>query len=278
MTSIVVFLIFAAVQLIAAMTALLFSNLDKLGSGISTADLTSSPVVIGLSLLALEAVLSLGLWLWFFRFEKQVRERSKEQPELLKMFKFKPLKRDLQPRPVRPLNGVLLVVGTLALALGLGGVLELLHVSGQESSEMFQSMLANPWCWLLLCLVGPLAEELTFRVGMVRSLYRQNVSAWLAVTISSVAFAVIHGNLWQGIPALLIGLLLGWLYLTSGNLRLCLPVHIVNNTLSALMMAIPALNVANTWPACVAFLIVGAAVFAVGMKRQKQSVLQGGNN
>ncbi len=274
MTSIIVFLIFVAVQIVAAMTALLFSNLDKLGSGISTANLSPTPVAIGLSLLALEALLALGLWLWFFRFEKSVRAKGEKRPELLSIFKFHPLKRDITPRSIHPLSGVLMVVGTLSLALGLAGVLELLQLSGDENNEMFRSMLHNPLCWLLLCLIGPLAEELTFRVGMVRSLYRQNVPAWLAVVISAIAFGVTHGNLWQGIPALLIGLILGWLYLTSGNLRLCLPTHIINNTLSALMLAFPVLNITNTLPLTIAFLLVGAALLVGGMYGQKKFTLQ----
>ncbi len=274
MTSIAVFIIFVAVQIVAAMTALLFSNLDKLGSGISTANLSPTPVATGLSLLALEALLALGLWLWFFRFEKSVRTKSKERPELLSIFKFHTLKRDLTPHLIHPLSGVLMVVGTLGIAFGVAGVLELLHVSAEENNELFRAMLSNPFCWLLLCLVGPLAEELTFRVGIVRSLYRQNVPSWLAVFISAFAFALVHGNLWQSIPAFVVGLILGWLYLTTGNLRLCLPTHMVNNTLSVLMLAFPALNVTNSLPLTLVFLLVGAALLAWGMYGQKKFTLK----
>lgn len=50
MTAIIVFLLFLAVQLVASLGALLFSNLDKLGTNFPIDQLTVSPVAAGISL------------------------------------------------------------------------------------------------------------------------------------------------------------------------------------------------------------------------------------
>ena len=85
-------ILFVAVQLVTGLGALLFSNLDKLGTGYPIDQLTVSPMATGISMLVGEGLLALGLWLWFFRFEKGVRAKSIERPELLGIFKFHKLK------------------------------------------------------------------------------------------------------------------------------------------------------------------------------------------
>lgn len=234
MTSIVVFIIFVVLQLIAGMCALLFSNLDKLGTDLPIAQPT--PTAAGIALLIFEGLLAFGLWMWFYRFERSVRQKSVDHPELLGIFKFRPLKHDLEERPFKWHHLVSAICGVLLFALGLSGLLDTFHISDNGSTALFEGMLHNPWCILLLCLVGPVCEELVFRVGMVRSLYRHSVPGWMAITISAFAFAIVHGNLAQGIPAFLVGFILGLLYLRTGNLWLCLPAHIANNTLAVVLM------------------------------------------
>ena len=88
MTAITMLVLFVAVQLVTGLGALLFSNLDKLGTGYPIDQLTVSPMATGISMLVGEGLLALGLWLWFFRFEKGVRAKSIERPELLGIFNF----------------------------------------------------------------------------------------------------------------------------------------------------------------------------------------------
>ena len=51
----------------------------------------------------------------------------------------------------------------------------------------------------------------------------------------------------QGIPAFIIGVVLGLYYLRSGNLRLCLPAHIANNTLAVVLMALGQDDAPASW-------------------------------
>lgn len=258
MTAIIVFLLFLAVQLVASLGALLFSNLDKLGTNFPIDQLTVSPVAAGISLLVAEGLLALGLWLWFYKFEFSVRKKSQNNPELLGIFKFHPLKRDLSIRPIRWYHILFAIVGVLQVAIGLSALLENFQLSDNGSQAIFQEMTHNAFCLLLLCVVGPLCEELVFRVGILRSLYRHRVPALLAAGISALAFAVVHGNLVQGIPAFIIGFILGLLYLRTGNLWLCLPAHIANNTFAVIFMEHNDVEL-TTWQS-VASLIVGVVI------------------
>lgn len=261
MTAIVVFILFIAIQVIASMGALLFSNLDKLGTGFPIDQLSVNPVVVGITMLVAEALLSLGLWLWFFRFEQKVRFKAQARPELLGIFKFHPLKRDLQPHTISWYKGLCIIIYSLIVAFSLSDMMDKLQLVDNSSIKLFDDMLRHPLCWLLLCVVGPLCEELVFRVGILRSLYHNNVPGWAAAAISALAFAVVHGNLTQGIPALVMGFILGMAYLRTGNLRLCLTLHIINNTLAVLLPNTLESATQPWWIVITAFIIFSWCLF-----------------
>lgn len=258
MTALVVFIIFIAVQFIASFGALLFSNLDKLGTNFPLDKLNVTPTATGLSMLVAEGLLALGLWLWFFRFERSVRNKAVTSPELLSIFKFNPLKRDIAEHRIGLWPMVSSVLGMLSLGILLSDVLNRFNITDQDAA-FFTGMVHNPLCLLLLCVVGPLCEELVFRVGVLRSLYRHGVPGWAAAAISALAFAVVHGNLAQGIPAFVLGMVLGLAYLRTGNLRLCLPMHMANNILSVIFMATAEASTPTSsmaWWALICYLLI----------------------
>lgn len=271
MTAITTFLLFLVVQLVASFGALLFSNLDKLGTNFPINQLYVSPVATGISLLVAEGLLALGLWLWFYKFELSVRTKSETRPELLGIFKFHALKRDLSIRPIRWYHILFAIVGVLQVAIGLSALLENFQLSDNGSQAIFQAMTHNAFCLLLLCVVGPLCEELVFRVGILRPLYRHRVPALLAAGISALAFAVVHGNLVQGIPAFIIGFVLGLLYLRTGNLWLCLPAHIANNTFAVIFMQHNEVAL-TTWQSVVSLVIGVIIIYGVMVLKTPRAV------
>lgn len=271
MTAITTFLLFLVVQLVASFGALLFSNLDKLGTNFPINQLYVSPVATGISLLVAEGLLALGLWLWFYKFELSVRTKSETRPELLGIFKFHALKRDLSIRPIRWYHIFFAIVGVLQVAIGLSALLENFQLSDNGSQAIFQEMTHNAFCLLLLCVVGPLCEELVFRVGILRPLYRHRVPALLAAGISALAFAVVHGNLVQGIPAFIIGFVLGLLYLRTGNLWLCLPAHIANNTFAVIFMQHNEVAL-TTWQSVVSLIIGVIIIYGVMVLKTPRAV------
>lgn len=91
---------------------------------------------------------------------------------------------------------------------------------------------------LFACIIGPIAEELLMREGLLGCMLRSKVNPWVAIIISAVLFGVLHCNSWQGIPAIGSGILLGILYWKTGNIVIPAIIHIINNTCSTAMQLI----------------------------------------
>jgi uncharacterized protein len=81
----------------------------------------------------------------------------------------------------------------------------------------------------IICLVGPVIEELFFR-GFVYTALRRKISAPVAILTSAVFFAWLHMTLIGFFPILMLGLLLAYLYEKSRTLVPSIIVHIVHNT------------------------------------------------
>lgn len=93
---------------------------------------------------------------------------------------------------------------------------------------------------LLLCftvaLVPAFFEELFFRKGIID--FSRRFGNAFALICSSLIFAVGHFNVLQGIFAFLAGLVLGSLYLKTGNLKMSILLHFINNLVGCFGMMI----------------------------------------
>ena len=58
---------------------------------------------------------------------------------------------------------------------------------------------------------------------------------WAAIALTALIFALIHGNIAQGVHAFIIGLALGWLYARTRSVLPGIVLHWVNNTIAYLM-------------------------------------------
>ena len=116
--------------------------------------------------------------------------------------------------------------------------------------EMLERMLEGPlWVNLVtMCIMARILEEWLCRGVVLRGLlnYRhqstyaeedrsRGMSPALAIVISAIFFAAIHGNVWQGVTAFAIGCLFGYVYYKTGSLRLAILMHCANNTASVLL-------------------------------------------
>lgn len=134
---------------------------------------------------------------------------------------------------------VLALLAILLLALSQSLLTEPLNLADMGTQAYFEAMAKDVWCILLLCVVGPLVEELVFRDGILRQLVRWGLSPLWAVVVSALIFGLVHGNPQQALPAIVLGIALGMLFARTGDLRLCLPAHIFNNTLAVVLMYLP---------------------------------------
>lgn len=134
------------------------------------------------------------------------------------------------------------VIGLCAfflLVLGTSFFLAQTPLPDGGSTALFSSVKGDWLCLLLLCVVGPLTEEVIFREGILRSLIQSNWHPMVAVAVSAATFALVHGNLAQIIPALILGIALGLFYLRTGNLWFCTVAHVLNNSIAVLSLHWP---------------------------------------
>ncbi len=92
--------------------------------------------------------------------------------------------------------------------------------------------------WLLV-IVAPVTEELLFRGIILRGRLSRH-RPWVAIFLTSLLFAVVHMNPWQFLPPLLLGLALGWFYVRTGSVPLCILAHALSNGMA---LFLPKLNV-----------------------------------
>ena len=99
-----------------------------------------------------------------------------------------------------------------------------------ELGEWLGMLMLNPLGILGVCLIGPLAEEAIFRGAILRRLLEKKWNPWIAIVISAIIFAIVHGNFEQGLTAIIMGCFMGWIYYRTRSIMPCFLVHAVNNT------------------------------------------------
>lgn len=90
------------------------------------------------------------------------------------------------------------------------------------------------WIVLLVTvLLAPIVEELMFRKLLIdrMSIYGDRI----AIIVSSVAFGIFHGNFYQIFYATLIGFILGYIYVRTGNVIWSMVMHVAFNLWGSLV-------------------------------------------
>lgn len=112
---------------------------------------------------------------------------------------------------------VLLVLGGIALALGVSAIASLLHTPQIKSP--FDKLMESGWMIVLLAifavLLGPISEELVFR-GFLQPLLSRTFGVIAGVLLTAITFGCLHGPeyswAWQYVLAVsLAGVVFGWL-------------------------------------------------------------------
>ncbi len=163
-----------------------------------------------------------------------------------------------------PLGGLSLALivsaAVLACAFGIDPLNNILPPMSEKWENAMKSLTGGPILLTLLSVsvLAPIFEEWLCRGMVLRGLlnYRRTAAdgsqtrglkpVW-AIVISAVFFAAIHGNLWQGFAAFLLGCLFGYVYWKTGSLKLTMLMHCVNNTFSVVLTkAFPQLDQADS--------------------------------
>ena len=104
----------------------------------------------------------------------------------------------------------------------------------ENTQQIFTSLMKEPWGYVAVGILAPLAEEVVFRGAILRTLLgiMSKKNHWVAIIISAALFGLAHFNAAQFINALLMGLLLGWMYYRTQSLVPGILLHWVNNTMA----------------------------------------------
>ena len=100
--------------------------------------------------------------------------------------------------------------------------------------------------FICVAIYAPLFEEWLCRGLILRGLLQKTNPA-VAILVSAAFFSLIHGNLWQAVPAFGMGLLFGYVYYRTGSLKLTMLMHFVNNAMALFISKIPQFKDAETF-------------------------------
>ncbi len=107
-------------------------------------------------------------------------------------------------------------------------------VLGKDIVDGTSELIEQSPIWLTILIaviIGPIIEELIFRKLMIDRLGRYG--NMLAITVSAIAFGLFHGNFYQFFYAALLGFILGYVYIRTGNVIYSTVLHMIINFLGS---------------------------------------------
>lgn len=147
-------------------------------------------------------------------------------------------RKDLKLRGEREKEGAALFPAILGAAVFSRAVNQILALTPLPTlfpgyTEANQAIYENPFVieFLLAAVLAPILEEILLR-GLVYGRMRAFSGIAGAAVVSSLIFAVFHGNVVQGIYAFFMGCFLCLVYEKSGSLRLAILAHGAANAIS----------------------------------------------
>ena len=105
-------------------------------------------------------------------------------------------------------------------------------------ANTFKALMEEPLGYITIGVFAPVVEEIVFRGAILRALLQRFSGRWVPIAISAVLFALVHANPAQMPAALLMGLLMGWMYSHTHSIAPGVMVHWVNNTLVFVLSAL----------------------------------------
>ena len=96
--------------------------------------------------------------------------------------------------------------------------------------NLFATITQSGWIsFITVVVMAPVLEEWLLRGVALKGLLQAGASPAYAIGWSALMFGVMHMNPWQAIPAILMGMLFGWVYWRTRSLWTTIFMHAVNN-------------------------------------------------
>lgn len=140
--------------------------------------------------------------------------------------------------------------------------------------EAFESASKTPIVWDIIigAIIAPITEEILMRGIILDGLLRR-YSNKTAILIGAFLFGAMHLNIYQFVTAFLGALLIGWIYVRTKSLFLCIIAHVANNLTmniarDLLNLKIPGFTIEGIMPLW--FLALGVALLIAGVLLMKK--------
>lgn len=128
----------------------------------------------------------------------------------------------------------------LTLPESLSGLEQIMKAVEEQTQLLIEKMLTTNSVIILLvnlfviAITAGITEEFFFRGSMQQTIKKICKNGHVAVWITAFIFSFIHFQFYGFVPRLLLGALLGYIFLWSGNLWIAVIVHAINNTIGVL--------------------------------------------
>lgn len=154
-------------------------------------------------------------------------------------------------------SGILMVISHLSPDL-LTGYIQLLEASGLES--------LSPVTLIATLFFAPIGEELLFRGLTLHFTKRITSRFWIANLLQAVCFGIFHANLVQGIYAMIMGLVFGYVREKYQSLYASILLHALVNFCGTIISGLLLPDLEPGLGMSFAILCVAALVLAAGLK------------
>ena len=148
-----------------------------------------------------------------------------------------------------PVCALLVVAVTLAAGFVSDAITSVMPEMPDALRQALESMTAGTLWINFICVsvFAPIFEEWLCRGMVLRGLLDRGVRPVWAILFSALFFGLIHMNIWQMVPAILLGVIFGYVYWKTRSLRLTMLMHFTNNTFALVCSHIDALKDMETW-------------------------------
>ncbi|MDR1896331.1 MAG: CPBP family intramembrane metalloprotease [Prevotellaceae bacterium] len=132
---------------------------------------------------------------------------------------------------------ITLVVFVPAMTISVDSIVSLVPMP-ETLEQLFAKMISpNLSSFLTVVIAAPILEELLCR-GIILKGLLTHIAPYKAIVWSSLIFAAMHLNPWQGIAAFIIGFISGWLFWKTKSIIPSIFIHFLNNGFAFILLLI----------------------------------------
>lgn len=132
-------------------------------------------------------------------------------------------------------TSLILVIMTMAFIFVIDPIGNLMPMPDFFKELLEDAIPLNVFGFILVAIAAPVFEEILFR-GIILEGFLKNYTPWKAILWSALLFGAFHLNPWQAIPAIGVGILIGWIYWRTRSILPGILIHFTNNFIGFLMM------------------------------------------